>query len=433
MRAHPATLMLITWGVAFLLLNLLPFHIVNRELSIFGYAMIALALMCFCGGALLRSPIVPVSPQARSIAPDFQRSDVVTSIVALIAIASAVWELRSGADLDALWQIRNARAGAIISGENSGSSLSFQILFMLSPIAYTIIAREIVFRPVINLVRLGIFGFGPLIGSALALGGRGPLLFGITFAFFAYLSRPKAPRVRARKQMAPRTVFLTTVSIVFALVALNYFATVFFVRAGDAGAQGMLDLTGDTWGVSFDGPVAEMMKSTLGVGTTYLIFVFVWYLVQGIVISNVLFTSYVDAPHLGVYGVELVTAVFRRIDGNFVAMKFMSLDTLNVVGFLPSAFGSLFVDVLYFAFPVIAFWGYLAGMVYNNTRRSADARWALAAPFVIQGIVFSLLNTPIGLTNGLVSHGWMILIFILAKPHARRMVAPSRQAFAPRV
>jgi hypothetical protein len=430
MRAHPATLMLITWGVAFLLLNLLPFHIVNRDLSVFGYAMIALALMCFCGGALLRSPIVAVSPQARSIAPDFQRSDIVFPVIAVIAIASALWELRSGADLDALWQVRNARAGAIISGENSGSSLSFQILFMLSPVAYTIIAREIIFRPVINLVRLGIFGFGPLIGSALALGGRGPLLFGITFALFAYLSRPKAAKTRARKKMTPRTFVLAGVSIVFALVALNYFATVFFVRAGDAGAQGMLDLTGDTWGVMFDGPTAEAMKSTLGVGTTYLIFVFVWYLVQGIVIANVLFTSYADSPHLGIYGVELVTALFRRIDGNFVAMRFLSLDSLNVVGFLPSAFGSLFVDVLYFAFPIIALWGYLTGMVYNKTRRSADARWALAAPFVIQGIVFSLLNTPIGLTNGLVSHSWMILMFIMAKQHTRTAAAPSASKLA---
>lgn len=430
MRIHPATLMLVTWGMAFLLLNLLPFHIVNRELSVFGYAMIALALLSFCGGALLRSPTVPVSAMARSVAPDFSRTDVLFPIIAVLAIASAIWELRSsgGTDLDALWQIRNARSGAIISGEASGSSLSFQILFMLAPIAYAIIAREIIFRPVINLPRLGIFGFGPLIGSALALGGRGPLLFGITFALFAYFARPTAARSRLQRKVTPRTLLVASVSVIFVLIALNYFATVFFVRAGEGGAQGMLDLTGDTWGVAFDGPAAEAMKSILGVGTTYLIFVFVWYLVQGIVISNVLFTSYADSPQFGIYGVELITAAVRRVDGNYVAQKFMALDALNVVGFLPSAFGSLFVDVLYFAFPIVAVWGYLTAMVYNKSRRDPDARWALAVPFVIQGIAFSLLNTPIGLTNGLVSHSWLILMFMMAKSRTLSVAAPASAA-----
>jgi hypothetical protein len=227
-------------------------------------------------------------------------------------------------------------------------------------------------------------------------------------------------RPHAARELDPRTLFFGFGILVAALMALNYFVEVFIIRAGAAGAEGMFDAIADTWGVTFDGPMADAMKSTLGVGNTYLIFAFAWYLVQGIVISNVLFSSYGGAPQLGAYGIELVNAAVRRIDGSLISHVSFDLLDINVLGFLPSAFGTLYVDYWFFGLAVCAIWGNLAALVYKKVRTSSDGRWALVAPFIVQGVAFSVINTPFGLTNGFVTHSWILVVFLLARPGTAR-------------
>lgn len=424
MRWHPATMMFVIWAIGFLLLFGLPYHIVNREVSMFGYLMLLGGLCSFGLGALARSTGTPHSPGLVRRMPDFRTADLALAGVAVLAMIAFIIDLRltGSADLTRGWEIRNERASAIISGEASGSSIAFQIGFLLTPVAYAIIAREIIFRPKLNPWRLALLGFGPLIVSSLSQGGRGPLLFGMTFAAFALMTKHDVfGRRRKRRRLSPRTLLLLLVAAVFSLAALNYFTAVFVLRAeGSGGAAGMLELSGDTWGVTFDGPVAEAMKNTIGIGTTYLIFVVVWYLVQGIVIANVLFTSYDGPAHYGIYGIELITATMRRVDPGLVSERLGAIDVYNVFGFLPSAYGSMFVDIGYFFFPASAIWGYVCGLVYFKSRRSADARWLLAVPLIMQGIAFSLLNTPLGLTNGLFTHLWLLALCLLAKPRVDR-------------
>jgi hypothetical protein len=41
--------------------------------------------------------------------------------------------------------------------------------------------------------------------------------------------------------------------------------------------------------------------------------------------------------------------------------------------------------------------------------------WLLIGPFATIGIVFSIINTPLGFTNGFVTHGWLLVAFLLLK------------------
>ena len=169
------------------------------------------------------------------------------------------------------------------------------------------------------------------------------------------------------------------------------------------------------WGVAFRGAAADLMFRVLGDEITYIIFIFNWYVVQGLPMSNILFSKYDGPMQFGVYGVDLISALVRRLDGALVARGFDSLQQLGTYGFLPSAFGSLYVDLWFYGIVVSGVWGTLAGLVYQRVRRGRDSRWLIFAPFVTVGILFSLMNTPIGFSNGLMTHLWVLLAFMSAK------------------
>jgi hypothetical protein len=72
----------------------------------------------------------------------------------------------------------------------------------------------------------------------------------------------------------------------------------------------------------------------------------------------------------------------------------------------------------------VFFWGWLAGFVYRKIKLTPDARWVYLGPLITMGIVFSLINTPIGFGNGLIIHFWMLAVFFLARPtHMYRPLA----------
>ena len=171
----------------------------------------------------------------------------------------------------------------------------------------------------------------------------------------------------------------------------------------------------EIWGIGFSGPVADLIFTAFGDEVTYIVFIFNWYVVQGVVMSNSLFADYHGPMQLGVYGVDLVSALVRRLDGELVARNFDALQQLGTYGFWPSAFGSLFVDLWFFGILVSGAWGALTGLVYQRLRSARDARWLLLAPFVTMGILFSFINTPLGFSNGLVTHLWMLIAFFSAR------------------
>ncbi|MGB7418541.1 MAG: hypothetical protein WA918_05130 [Erythrobacter sp.] len=433
MRIHPALLMVLVWTVCIAAFYLLPFQLVGRTMTTYGFLVLALFIGTFCIGALIRPRFARISaPSGPVTAPDLTWTDRVLMGVIGFALIMMMIEFYNGEylELSDSYESRSARAQALLYAQESESTIYFQLAFLTYPAAFVWLIRDIVFRPRFNVVTLGIFGLLPITLASLVMGGRGPLLYGLVILMIGYGAR-RAYRERAalpkRRRLTVRQFAILASGAVMMLVAMNYFVEVFIVRASAAGGvDQMMMLAAIVWGVDFQGYGANTVRAVIGDGNTYLIFVFIWYLVQGLVMSNIIFTDFSGDPSLGIYGIDLASAVMRRVDGSFVAERFTALLDLNVYGFLPSAFGSVYVDFLWFGLLPIFAWGYFTSYTYWKVRSSDDARWFLFAPLVTSGIVFSLINTPIGFGNGFIIHIWFAVALIFARnPGARRPAAPA--------
>ena len=415
--------MLMVWGICILAFFGLPFVLVGRTLSGWGFLVLAMFLTAFVFGAVLRTMTWrerPATGDESVTLLDIGWFDRVMPMVAIAAILVLSLELVSGdfLDLSAAWQIRAERADDLIGGLASQSSGFFQLAFILYPVSYAILVREILLRRHIVPWRLAVFCALPMIMVSMVMGGRTPIFYGILLAFVAYRVRARLwVRDKSRPaQIRPLTLVYFILAAMIGLAALNYFVAVFLVRAeGVGGAEEMFDLVSSIWGVDFEGPLADGIIATIGYGNTYLVFVFAWYLVQGLVMSNVIFTHFDTPAHLGIYGLEPVTAVMRRVNGDLVADRMYPLIDLNLAGFFPSAWGTLFVDYKYAGLFFAFFWGYLAALVYHRCKDRRDLRWFYLAPVVSLGIFFSLINTPLGFGNGLTLHFWMLIGFFMIR------------------
>ena len=414
--------MLRVWAFCVLTYLILPFQMENRTLTVYGFLILGLFILCFCGAALMATRPLEQALPPLDVHIDFSRSDTLLKIAAIGTILAFGYDVVSqgGLDLAAAYAVRSDRANNLLIGATSDSSLAFQVGFLLYPASYIYIVREIAFRIKPVVWSIAIFGLLPILFATLGMGGRAPLFYGILLVGYGFVMRRQTfggahghlPQAASKQSNAAIKLLL----IVSLLLAARYFVNVFIIRADSAGGiAGMFDVARDIWGVKFDGYLSGFMFSVLGEEYTYLIFIFSWYLVQGLVMSNVLFTEYTGPAHLGIYGIDLAAALARRINGDFVAERFGALLQLNTYGFLPSAFGSLYVDMFFFGLVACVIWGWLAGLVYRRVKQADDPRWVLLAPFVNLGIFFSLINTPIGFSNGLVIYFWLFVVFFTAK------------------
>lgn len=461
MTFHPAALMLFSWLSAYAIFFILPFRLESRVLTPYGFLITAIFLATFCVASLAASRPMKQHPRDPAIGVNFRRADQVLMVVCMIAIGAMLIDIQDSNvfDLAASYAARSGRATDLLQGAQSDSSIWFQIGFLFYPVGYVYLTREIAFKRRPELWRIGVFGLAPSVLAALAMGGRGPMFFAVVYAVLAYFVRQQvfpAPKRRKRRRLAggvpmplpaqPRAAYMPPRprrknKLVFrfgpgsklamgliAAGAMIYFVLVFIARAeGAGGVEAALGDVGLNWGVSFNGHFANFFYATLGHEGTYMVFVFAWYWIQGIVMSNQIFTDYDGPMLLGTYGVDLISALMRRLNGEFVADGFSTLLSMNVYGFVPSAFGSLYVDLKFIGLIPVALWGYLTGLVYRKIKTGLDPRYLLLAPFVSLGVVMSLNNTPIGLSNGLMLHVWLLVAFFLAKP--QRLAAP---AAAPR-
>ena len=422
---HPAVSMLKVWTACILLYTLLPFHLVEKTMTFQGFVILFLFLSAFCLGAF----VVPAAQRSLGTPQriNFSTTENLLVVTGVISIVTLLLDLRDKNvfDLAVSYELRSGQAAALMDGTESSSSLWFQIGFLTYPAGYAYLVRAIIFERKPSLRKLAVFGVFPVLLATIAMGGRAPLLYAIVISLFALGTR----RILMRRQygVAPqRRVGWIAASAASAIViaALYYFVAVFFTRAeAVGGASGMFKWAETVWGIGFQGPIANVMYSMFGDEVTYVVFIFNWYVVQGLPMSNILFSQYDGPMQFGVYGVDLISALVRRLDGALVARRFDSLQQLGTYGFLPSAFGSLYVDLWFYGIVVSGVWGALAGLVYQRVRSARDSRWLIFAPFVTVGILFSLMNTPIGFSNGLVTHLWMLIAF-----RSARRVNPPRPA-----
>lgn len=445
MRHHPATIMLFVWFGAFAAFYILPFQLTHRSFKLEGFVVLALFIAAFCFGALLKTFPVKQRHPEHPFKLNFKRVDRLLKVVAGIACTAFILEivLLGNLDLGSAYSERSDRAQALLKGGLSGSSIYFKIGFMTYPVGYIYTARQLIFERKPQLVPLFLYGLLPGILAALALGGRAQLFNTIVVVVISFRMRQgstggknnkkiekstdaktvnnrnsltKFKNTLGLRQYAKLPLIVRITGIVLGVVAVNYFINVFIVRAlGVGGPEQMLHIVASQWGVTFSGPYADLMLDLVGPATTYLIFVFVWYLIQGIVMSNSLFADYNGDAMFGVYGVDIFSAIMRRVDGAGVAKNFDYLLNLDTYGFLPSAYGTLFVDYHYFGIFLAGVWGWLASLVYRRVRMGVDTRYRLWVPFIVFGILFSLVNTPVGYSNGFVMHMWLLLSFKLIR------------------
>jgi hypothetical protein len=326
------------------------------------------------------------------------------------------------------YNVRSDQANALLNGLESSSSIFFQIAFLLYPSGYIFIVLHIIYAKRINYLNLIIFGFTPIVLAMLVMGGRFPILFAFSIAYFAFRVRKnKAVELGheyngnqiKRKKNSPLIYFLTAIILIS---SLYYFSLVFFVRAESLGGSSiMFSFADEVWGIKFNGFLSSFIFTLLGGDGTFLLFIFCWYAVQGFVMTNFIFTFYDGPLQFGSYGIDIFSAIFRRIFGSFVTNNFSSLLDIGTYGFLPSAFGSLFVDFGYLGIIVCFIWGRWSTLVYKKSK-IGDMRSLILMPFMLSGILFSLINTPFGFTNGFITYIWLFIIYYIIKPSSYKFI-----------
>ncbi len=444
MKLHPAALMLFVWLGCIATFYILPFQLEGRVMTLYGFMILMLFIGVFCVGSLAAARPQPQRPRPLNVTIDFQRTDRILMTAGTIAILASLLDVqgRDLLNLSDAYQVRSDRAGALLAGSESSSTIWFQIAFLTYPASYVYLVREVAFRTRPHVWRIIAFGMGPVVLASLAMGGRAPLFYALVMLVYGFALRkqlfPAAAIAKRRPAVAAGLGMMRALPArrpfrlnnpakigigLLSMAMLAYLVEVFSARADiGGGLDAMFGVAELNWGVSFNGRFSDFFFDLFGPDGTYLIFIFAWYLVQGLVMSNVIFTDYDGSMMFGAYGLDLLAALMRRLNGEFIANGYAVLLDLNVYGFLPSAFGSLFVDLGFLGLIPCLIWGWLAGKVYGQVRRGQDSRWVLAVPFVTAGIFFSLINTPIGFSNGLVTHFWLVAAFVTARPMLTRAI-----------
>lgn len=412
--------MLIVWGLCIATFAILPFQLLQRELTAKGALIMAVFMAAYLMGTLLvstRRRVGLIAPPIRIDAKDAETwlmfaSGLATVLLIFDAATKNVF------DLAASYILRSSAADALMKGEASNSSVFFQMAFLLYPAGYVYTAVHSIYARHLQAWKLVIFGFMPIALATVVMGGRMPILYAVLVAWIALKERKKVGHASPQmpKKSNSRKWIVKLVWLVASIVLLGYFASVFMVRAAAVGgSMAMFDVAEQLWGVGFQGPMSSAVFAIFGEDMTYLVFVFVWYLIQGVVMSNYLFSDYDGPLQLGTYGVDMISALMRRLDPQRLAEGFDSLLSLGSYGFFPSSWGSLYVDFGFFSIILCAIWGAFTALCYRRIVVQHRMKWLLVGPFATIGIIFSIINTPMGFTNGFITHCWLLVAFMLLK------------------
>jgi hypothetical protein len=418
--------MLGTWCLCAAAWLILPYQLLGRQLALEGVAMLVVFIAAFIVGTLLVPAGRPVA--ANLPFPEIDAGRALSLLASASAVATFCFLMdargKSLFDLALAYEIRSEAADALLKGEASSSSVWFQAGFLLYPAGFVYAAVHIIHARVPSYSRIALFGLLPIGLATLGMGGRVPIFYAMLVVWLSLRERrksrpaiaPAAGASRPRGRWKMRLVWAFAGGVMFA-----YFATVFMIRAEVVGgARGMFDVAEERWGVGFGGALSPLLFGLLGENLAYLVFVFAWYLVQGFVMSNIIFSEYDGPMQMGVYGLDLMSAVMRRVDPDGVALGFDALMALGTYGFLPSAWGSLYVDLGLLGLLPALLWGMFAALAYRRIVVQGSSKWRVVGPFVTLGIVFSVINTPLGFTNGLVTHAWLFAAFLLLRRAAPR-------------
>jgi hypothetical protein len=383
-------------------------------------------LATFIGFYLFGTFLIATRQQASKIAPsisiDATKAETWLMVACLLATVFFVLDAndKNIFDLAVAYELRSGAADALLKADASSSSLWFQLAFLFYPAGYVFIAVHALYAPRLKIWKIAVVGLLPIILATLSMGGRNPIFYALIVVWLVFRERRKMGHLgKQNKQISTRRKWFLRLAWLVVLVALfQFFVAVFMIRAEAAGGSAEMFMHAEkVWGVGFRGPMSGVIFAIFGEDITYLIFIFSWYLVQGFVTSNYLFSAYDGPLQIGAYGIDLFSALMRRLDPDRLAEGFNSLLTLGTYGFLPSAWGSLYVDFGFFCIIFCVIWGAFTALCYRRIVVQRRKDWLLIGPFVTIGIIFSVINTPLGFTNGFVTYSWLLGAFLLLKCH----------------
>ena len=417
MTFHPATYMLCIWTFCSLLQIFLPFGFDEmwhpHETGLLSFLAFFLAFLLGTFMISDRSQdLVEHQPSPGNII----RVEITLMVASGLASVLMVLDFNPSLllDLSEAARVRNEAAAKAAALETSSSSLLFKLAFLFYPAAFVYIVFNIVYSERLIFWKITLFGLLPIILSSVSSGGRASLLYIIVVGGLAIHTRR---RLYKPQKLSKKIKFLVSLLLLaFLIASFYYFILVFVNRALNAGGMmHMFEYAQTIWGVSFIGPTSELIFSILGENFTYLLFIFSWYLTQGLAVSSAIFSNYDGQLMFGAYGVDIIMAILRRADPAFVRDGFDNLFNIGTYGFFPSAWGSLYVDFGFFGILASFCWGLLTSLCFQKIIKQKRIDWFFIGPFVTAGILFSIINTPLGFNNGLITHLWLLFAFILLR------------------
>lgn len=414
--------MTIVWLTCILTWTILPFQLAQNKFSLLGLFIFFIFILFFLLGSSIRKIIKIKQSEINWKSVSIKNAGRILELFSLIASFLFLMDYQSSNifDLTETYQLRSDQADGLLNATASNSSLAFQIAFLIYPVGNVYIALEIIYKKNIGYIKLVLFGFLPIFLASFVMGGRIPIFYATVIAFLSWRIRKNFARqlgheISKSSKWNYKKVLISSLAVILICISFYYFAVVFFVRAEVVGgSEGMFVIAEEVWGIKFTGAGAEILFSFLGKDATFLLFIFSWYLVQGLLMSNILLINYEGPLQFGTYGIDIISAIVRRTNSGFLSKNFASLLDLGTYGFLPSSFGSLFVDFHFLSIIICFFWGWWAMGVHKKSK-SGNLRSMLLVPFMVAGILFSLINTPFGVTNGFITHIWLFVAYYLIK------------------
>ena len=414
----PYRLMFLVWFSCLFLWVILPFQLIDREVLNYGIIIFLLFLLTFFIGAISNKNKSIIFTNSIFYTKKAHR---IISFVSFVSLLCLIIDFDiSNLNLISIAEEREEISLSLLTGSLSNSSIAFKIAFLTYPSAYVFIALSIIYSKKINYLPLFILGYLPIVISTVVMGGRNPLFYAIVITFFSIKIRSNySEELNVYKPKSNNFSYKQTVikfiALSFIVIAILYFINVFISRADIAGGTSiMFAFAESNWGVGFNGYGSKFFFDLFGEKISFLIFITSWYVVQGLIMSVTIFENFTSSAYLGTYGIELITAVSRRIDSYAIFKNYDSLNELNVLGFYPSVFGSLFIDFKFVGIVIVYFWGKWCSSVYNNVKK-LKLNSMLLYPFMSAGILLSFINTPFGLANGFVTYIWLFVAYYFTK------------------
>jgi oligosaccharide repeat unit polymerase len=424
---RPSFTMVATW-LGWLFLYILPFFEYTKPISLYTSIIIFLFIFSFCLGDLSLTQFLGMShkklnykkrtgnslpqkpwefgehPVQRKV---FSKTIRWFSIVGLAGALAFVFGKLFLSEIDFSTGISNARierATSAVLGESAKTPLIVYLGFLTFPFGTSAFLIHLLYSAPLSkwtnrLAKLSIIA---PISVAVINGGRGGILhlfiMGGATLFLNKIKGIKLSTIWRKLGIIPYifiTGFLFYSAYIFEsrrlLVGKENFLTLFSDWEANyyiAPAQWLLDIIENNF---LDGNFAATIMQTY------------YYLSSGPSIFGIILDSQMQLNYgFGQYQIPLITSFLERFIPSLSLRSnlYSSLDSIDTLGLLPSAWGMFYVDFgLWGGFLEAFLWGALSSLIYINASKAKKMSLQLTFCFMVASIVLSPLVAPLGFSE----------------------------------